>query len=157
MKTAEWTQALRSGNFKQTKRMLSDGAGGFCCLGVLCEVKGLQKSIVEDTSSASGLHVTYIFDPSISPADSIMSTTQAGVLGAASAGIIPGKYEDTMLEDLALSTIVETPLGGTDSLDCVLMSMNDEGKTFAEIADYIEQVQTAARAEANEPMERLKR
>lgn len=140
MKTAEWLQALRSGNFKQTKRTLSDGAGGFCCLGVLCEVKGLQKKVVEDASSASGLHVTYIFDPTV---DKDQTSTSLLDRGDASAAIIPGKYEDTILEDLALSTIVETPDGGTDSLDCVLMAMNDAGKPFAEIADYIEQVQAA--------------
>lgn len=35
MKTADWVKALRSGNYRQIQRRLSDGEGGFCCLGVL--------------------------------------------------------------------------------------------------------------------------
>lgn len=36
---AEWVAALRSGEYKQTKeRVLADGRGGFCCLGVLCDL-----------------------------------------------------------------------------------------------------------------------
>jgi hypothetical protein len=32
-----WTEALRSGEYSQTKNTLADG-DGFCCLGVLCEI-----------------------------------------------------------------------------------------------------------------------
>lgn len=32
-----WTDALRSGNYKQTKGRLRDRQG-YCCLGVLCEI-----------------------------------------------------------------------------------------------------------------------
>jgi hypothetical protein len=32
-----WVKALRSGQYKQTKRMLAN-AEGYCCLGVACEV-----------------------------------------------------------------------------------------------------------------------
>lgn len=34
---AEWLEALRSGNYKQTTRKLKKD-GGYCCLGVLCDV-----------------------------------------------------------------------------------------------------------------------
>lgn len=34
---AEWVAALRSGKYEQTNGALKDG-GGFCCLGVLCDV-----------------------------------------------------------------------------------------------------------------------
>lgn len=33
----KWVEALRSGEFQQTTRKLSDG-NGYCCLGVACEV-----------------------------------------------------------------------------------------------------------------------
>jgi hypothetical protein len=33
-----WVQALRSGDFEQGRGKLNDGMGGFCCLGVLCEI-----------------------------------------------------------------------------------------------------------------------
>jgi hypothetical protein len=35
---AEWVKALRSGEYKQTKNLLHKVGGGFCCLGVLCEL-----------------------------------------------------------------------------------------------------------------------
>ena len=34
----KWLKALRSGKFKQTRGLLKDGQGGYCCLGVLCEL-----------------------------------------------------------------------------------------------------------------------
>ena len=34
-----WVQALRSGKYKQGRRVLKQGEN-FCCLGVLCEVTG---------------------------------------------------------------------------------------------------------------------
>jgi hypothetical protein len=39
----KWLEALRSGDYKQTKRALSDNQGGFCCLGVACDLSGLGK------------------------------------------------------------------------------------------------------------------
>ena len=33
-----WVEALRDGSRKQTTGKLYDGDGGYCCLGVLCEV-----------------------------------------------------------------------------------------------------------------------
>lgn len=33
----KWVAALRSGEYKQARRLLH-GGGGYCCLGVLCEV-----------------------------------------------------------------------------------------------------------------------
>lgn len=38
---ADWVNALRSGEYKQTRETLYDGAG-YCCLGVLCKVAGLE-------------------------------------------------------------------------------------------------------------------
>lgn len=36
---AKWVAALRSGEYKQSReRVLADGRGGFCCLGVLCDL-----------------------------------------------------------------------------------------------------------------------
>lgn len=34
---AEWTAALRSGEYRQGRRRLVTADGGYCCLGVLCE------------------------------------------------------------------------------------------------------------------------
>lgn len=40
---ADWVKALRSGEFEQARELLTDGKG-YCCLGVLCKVAGLQLS-----------------------------------------------------------------------------------------------------------------
>jgi len=42
--------ALRSGKYKQAKQALfskDDGVGGFCCLGVMCALKGFTKTTLE--------------------------------------------------------------------------------------------------------------
>lgn len=36
----EWVSALRSGKYRQIDNQLTDGANGYCCLGVLCKVLG---------------------------------------------------------------------------------------------------------------------
>lgn len=37
-----WIAALRSGDFKQGQHALKPDDGGYCCLGVLCEVAGIM-------------------------------------------------------------------------------------------------------------------
>ena len=37
-----WVEALRSGKYKQTKEALKRKTGGMCCLGVLCDLAGVQ-------------------------------------------------------------------------------------------------------------------
>lgn len=39
---AKWVEALRSGEYKQAHATLKDDHGGYCCLGVLCEIAGLK-------------------------------------------------------------------------------------------------------------------
>lgn len=34
----EWAAALESGKYKQGRSYLTDGKGGYCCFGVLCEL-----------------------------------------------------------------------------------------------------------------------
>lgn len=45
-----WVNALRSGNYKQTKKALAD-SNGYCCLGVLCDLaiqNGLSIDVKEN-------------------------------------------------------------------------------------------------------------
>lgn len=35
---AKWLQALRGGEYRQTRNMLRSPSNGYCCLGVLCDV-----------------------------------------------------------------------------------------------------------------------
>ena len=45
----EWVEALRSGNYKQTKETLKgelpEGGVGYCCLGVLAEIMGYELEV----------------------------------------------------------------------------------------------------------------
>lgn len=58
---AEWVAALRSGKYKQTIGNLRD-TRGFCCLGVACDIAGL-----EAVPSADGSWFSYEDEGSILP------------------------------------------------------------------------------------------
>jgi len=83
---AKWVEALRSGEYKQTTEVFQRD-GGFCCLGVLCDVAG-KPALLDD----EGGNWAFV-------------DTEAGLA----------------------------------SVSWRLATMNDEGASFAEIADYIEQ------------------
>lgn len=40
----KWVEALRSGKYKQTRGTLKNNEG-FCCLGVLCEINGIDMTV----------------------------------------------------------------------------------------------------------------
>jgi hypothetical protein len=107
-----WLEALRSGKYEQGKEALEQD-GKFCCLGVACKVlmdRGYPIDRRVDASGAAHYHYE----------------------GRSSSGILPrgvnrllGIYSDcgyTKNEDYAPA----------------LTTMNDRGRTFAEIADAIE-------------------
>lgn len=48
----KWVKALRSGKYKQTKRLLQD-VNGHCCLGVLCEISP-TKPLMNSSKFLSG-------------------------------------------------------------------------------------------------------
>lgn len=91
----KWITALRSGKYKQGKGQLRDNIDGeyhYCCLGILCEVAGLQ-------ISPGGMHIA----------------------GA------PEGYEPLQKINKNFNPVGE------------LARMNDDGHSFEEIADYIEE------------------
>lgn len=93
---AEWIAALRGEKYKQIKGCLHDD-GGYCCLGVLCEIVGGPKW--EDHG------LTYFFDG-----------------------------DDTMPPDT-----IKDRAGIGEEVAEKFAAMNDnDGKSFAEIADFIE-------------------
>jgi hypothetical protein len=94
---AKWVDALRSGKFKQGAGVLRDQAGGFCCLGVLCEVVNPKLWVEGDYGAWFHANEELMPDPSI--------LQKARV-----------DYDDA--ERLA--------------------SLNDNGKSFEEIAAHIE-------------------
>lgn len=125
MKAAEWVKALRSGDYEQGQDYLCRG-GKFCCLGVLCEIQELPKQVVEGD-------VYYVFNGT-------SYSGGPGLAGAVQQSVIPRFAQATILEDLNLRQTVPAGVGDYQALHTHLICMNDEGKSFNEIADYIEGV-----------------
>lgn len=100
-----WVEALRSGKYKQVRGGLGN-KDGHCCLGVLCEVMGVEKRLLHSGWFGYGEDV-YSYTDILSP---------------------------VMCEQVGLKDSVGHIQGTADSL----ASMNDEGKSFLEIADIIE-------------------
>lgn len=51
----KWVSALRSGKYKQGKGVLHDAdSSSFCCLGVLCEVMGVEQIDIDSPAVAYG-------------------------------------------------------------------------------------------------------
>jgi hypothetical protein len=95
-----WLKALRSGRYEQGRSYINS-QGRFCCLGVLCDVAGIQWSEPDESGDRKSLDGTTDY----------CNLTEKG---CAIFGL--------RIKDVA-----------------ALTRMNDsEGKSFSEIADYIE-------------------
>jgi hypothetical protein len=112
---SKWLEALRSGEYSQTKHVLKDD-DGFCCLGVLCEVydkeHGQNNWIAEERVDApryKHLDGSYALLP-----DVVMQWADLN-------SISPKVSFDTLYNDTALA------------------NLNDRGYKFEQIADIIEE------------------
>lgn len=120
----KWVTALRSGNYQQVKRHLSLN-GGYCCLGVACELAIIDGVRVKRTEVASmkldGEEDTYVnYDGGMS----YMPNSVRKWLGI--------DYGDPALTERIDENGFKVLVSASD--------LNDrDGKTFAEIADAIEQ------------------
>jgi hypothetical protein len=105
----EWVKALRSGKYDQTTETLEKD-GAYCCLGVLCVVAG--QDIPDDANDLD----SYEYESGEDDEDEILLFDMRPFRDQCGLGTAP------------------------DSLQNKLVKMNDdENKTFAEIADWIEQ------------------
>lgn len=133
MKTETWVAALRSGKYEQGQNVLCDGSR-FCCLGVLADLADIpQLSVTERIREGYDCNddPIYKFEGG--------SWTRTGFDYTSTS--IPSPLWSTFLEDLDLGTVVpETDFHIRDTLHNRLMAMNDDGSTFSDIADYIEDV-----------------
>jgi hypothetical protein len=112
---AEWLDALRSGEYQQASGKLYDAqTGGYCCLGVLCDLAE-RRGIVSRTADGDG---TVFFGSAHAIVDDDGVQEWAGLVSpnpeVPDPDYVDGKFK--------------TSLAG----------LNDEGKTFAELADMIE-------------------
>lgn len=112
-----WVKALRSGEYEQvTGRLHRDG--GFCCLGVACDISGLGKW---DRQTENGRKDQYVIG------------NGRGRRRTWAAMTLPEQVRDWLGLSDACGNFYDTA-GGTD-----LTVQNDRySKTFAEIANIIE-------------------
>lgn len=116
----KWVAALRSKKYKQAKETLTDLEGGFCCLGVLCDISGMSEWNEKGE---------YLDDDALLPKEVRMWADMQSCTGS-----IPIPVTKNILQWLDNhEEEIETEF--TD-----LVGMNDSGHfTFNEIADVIEE------------------
>lgn len=116
---AKWLDALRSGKYAQTNGALKKG-DSYCCLGVLCDV--YAKTRRNGSHFEKDVNAGWLFGrgerEKFVTRDGCESHLYLPEPVAKWAGIPPHTTTDSEQDDLA--------------------NMNDEGKSFEEIADYIE-------------------
>lgn len=119
----EWVAELRSGKYTQGKRLLRSANDEYCCLGVLCEL-AVKHGVIE-------------------PAELKSPNAYGYGNGSEWYGALPPLVTDW----IGLSTAA----GGYVSRS--LTELNDNGTSFAEIADIIESEPEGLFKERNEPEE----
>lgn len=109
-----WVAALRSGEYAQTRQFLRK-SGGFCCLGVLCDLHQRHTQAGEWLDHEDGLEAAYKTGPTSNDA---------------SRTCLPnGVYE--------WADCSEDPADADVGLPLAVLN-DDHGYTFAQLADVIE-------------------
>ncbi len=131
----QWLARLRSGQDRQITQRLGDGEGGFCCLGVLCEL-AVEAGILTHDGTASApdkddatIDLPVQRDYAAAQMQSATTVLPAVVVAWA----FPGDHDTR--------TMLRLQSGGWPSAEPrqdSLANMNDRGITFAKIADVIE-------------------
>ena len=116
---AEWVAALRSGNYEQTDRRLVKGtvnqdSYSYCCLGVACDLFGPKVGLTFDRNALGYRDKEFL-------STMTLPRSVCEFLGVADNPAV----------------ITERVIKSFDESD-YLASLNDDGVSFAQIADYIE-------------------
>lgn len=115
----KWIAALRSGKFEQTSGELRSKDGkGFCCLGVACHL--LRPNLWSKKEDVFKIRMKHGFNEKDSLVLDLPDT-----FPAFQAGYMPKR----LAESVGLSTEDQKTLS----------TLNDDGNSFDEIADYIEE------------------
>ena len=127
-----WVEALRSGKYKQATRKLRDDTS-FCCLGVACDIFDPKGWMREKVPAAEGDYGMWLFR--LERARTLLPRDVREMFGLRdSVGGHAIILEDGEVSDDALT----------------LADMNDQGLTFEEIADVIEEAPHGLLAETRE-------
>lgn len=122
----QWVDALRSGDYSQGKHCLQDENNNFCCLGVLTDlyIKSHRHSLIEWSKD-----ISYENDipnyPALLPVDGKSPTSE------------PRQFEAERLPDIVAEWSGFNPAFEYNNMD--LEDINDDGVTFDEIANIIEE------------------
>lgn len=130
-KKARWLNALRSEEYKQGREQLRSPGDKFCCLGVVCDLylkdTGQGEWQQEEDARYRGDYTFHVTD-----ADRSWSSLPVAVvrwLGLP----VPDDYTSAEMIPLSDLRVI-----GKDGRPVPVSNLNDEGRTFAEIADLIE-------------------
>lgn len=113
---AAWLEALRSGDYQQTKSILRGHDNTFCCLGVLC-----------DLAAKDGMGE---WDASIDPEAVVFIESENHFENASFPAYTTLRWALGVSPSVVLTNTINSYNG--------LAKLNDTGSTFNEIADRIE-------------------
>lgn len=113
--------ALRSGKYKKAKHCLSDGEGGFCCLGVHCDVE--DDSRWSERESTDGLYIYQRY----------------GVNGYWSESVLPVPLIESLgVHDSRAGFLSPIEVNGTAYQNIAQLNDSEEFYDHAQMADFIE-------------------
>lgn len=122
----EFLVALRSGKYKQGQSYLRDSEDCYCCLGILCEIAVRRGVIPEPT----------IRDEA-APIDSDGTPKKVYFYVNDPKDFWENESRSVLPKVVMSWSGIETEMGSFDGTS--LASLNDNGKSFAEIADIVEE------------------
>ena len=136
----KWVAALRSGEYQQTQQTLcvndEQGTRGFCCLGVLCDMFAKEHPTAGQWERQAEITEVGFLLPDSQAAT--FATPPLLVRDWAGLKSYVGNCESS--EELRTAFAAHFELSSTDDdHGDSLASANDNGATFEQIADFIEQ------------------
>lgn len=135
---AAWLAALRSGEYEQGRGCLSDN-GKFCCLGVACDIAVKQEMGVWRTVGGC---ITFVDETMDTDLYNLHDRSNSGTLTRGLAELLGtgevGEFTVEHIGDVVRDSDGLIAPGENRGLEHWLTALNDEGFTFAQIADLIE-------------------
>lgn len=136
----EWIDRLRSGRYNQTSGKLRR-EGGFCCLGVLCEIARDKEIVTLEGDEIYSRYVTLNnrIDAEVAvPPESVVSFSD---LGSQNPNIYftPEEYQVLVDRGVSPEAFYASAQGGSINYITNLATLNDNGATFSLVAEVIEQ------------------
>lgn len=126
-----WLDMLVSGQYDQTQSVLHGHDGGFCCLGVLCDIH----------ANVSPRRLPWFTNDEGKEYDGTTGMPSTNISRWAFPELKELDQADYQYDEKIGKTVLkfpDTPSGRAEMFMNKLAEMNDQGKTFAQIAKVIE-------------------